>query len=94
MQPQPPQSAAEQPTCHRVRLDSSGRVLLPLGTRTRLGLHQGDELYLTEDEHGCRLRTLDQLVQELQDFVAQHVPLGVSLADELADDRRADAARE
>lgn len=94
MPPPDPDHAAQSPTCYRLRLDSSGRILLPAAARTRLQLLKGDELFLTEDEHGFRLRTLEQLLADLQGLVAAHVPAGVSLADELSAERRVEASRE
>ena len=82
------------PTIHRLRVDTSGRVVLPADLRLRREIAPGDELLLTEEEQGCRLLTLSQAVREAQELFARCVPAGVSLADELIRDRRAEAERE
>jgi hypothetical protein len=41
-----------------------------------------------------RVRTMEQVIKEVQASVRQYVPEGVSLVDELIADRRAEAAAE
>lgn len=82
------------PTTHRVRLDPAGRMLIPARLRQRLNVKEGDTLLLTESESGLRIQTLAEVVKETQDYVRQFIPAGVSLVDELLQERRDEAARD
>jgi predicted oxidoreductase len=42
----------------------------------------------------ARMTTQRERIRQLQAFVRTHVPAGVSMVDELMQDRRAEAARE
>ena len=81
-------------TTTRVRLDHQGRVFIPDGVRDRLGVKEGDEITLVEDDDGVHLRTHEQAIRAIQRLVRQYVPEDVSLSDELIAERRAEAARE
>jgi AbrB family looped-hinge helix DNA binding protein len=81
-------------TTTRVRLDHQGRVFIPDGVRDRLGIKEGDEIALVEDDDGVHLRTHEQAIRAIQQLVRQYVPEDVSLSDELIAERRAEAARE
>jgi AbrB family looped-hinge helix DNA binding protein len=83
-----------QEAVHRGRVDTSGRVMLPAAIRARLSIRAGDEVVIREDDDGLHLLTLDQAVRQLQQLFAAHVPPGVSLANDLLEERRAEAARE
>jgi len=76
------------------RLDSSGRILLPVDLRLELGISQGDELLIVKDQNGLHVETPEQASAALRAYFKALVPAGVSLADELIAERRADAERE
>ena len=63
--------------------------------RAAAGLKPGDELLVEAVGEGelC-LRTREQAIREAQAIVAQYVPKGRDLVQELIDERRAEAARE
>ncbi len=88
------QNGGHRRPVHHARVDSSGRIALPAAARERLAIRGGDELVIREDDDGIRLSTIDQAVRDLQRLFAAHVPPGVSLAEELSAERRAEAARE
>jgi hypothetical protein len=49
---------------------------------------------LDVDAGELRVRSFDAAIRRAQELVAEYVPAGVSLADELIRDRREEAARE
>jgi AbrB family looped-hinge helix DNA binding protein len=79
---------------HRVKVDATGRVVLPVEARQRFGIKPGEELILEADEQGLRLKTVRQAIAEAQALFARFVPPGVSLVEELLAERREEAARE
>lgn len=78
----------------RVRLGSSGQVVLPYAVLKGLGLKEGDTLIATVDDGEIRLMTIPTAVRKAQAIVRQYVPAGVSLVDELLQDRRREVERE
>ena len=87
------QSGEESQVC-RVRLDASGRIVIPATWRERHGLHKGDTILVAEDEQGVHLRTVEQAVREAQSLFVNAAPRERVLSEELIADRRVDAARE
>jgi AbrB family looped-hinge helix DNA binding protein len=78
----------------RARVDSHGRVVIPAEFRRRLGIHEGDTVTLSVEDGELRLITLDEAIRRAQALVAELVPPGVSLVDELLADRRAEVEAE
>jgi AbrB family looped-hinge helix DNA binding protein len=79
---------------YRAKLNDEGRLVIPAACRKRLGMSPGQELLLQISEQGLLVYTPDLALKRLQDWVAVHVPPGVSLVDELIAERRAEAVRE
>ena len=79
---------------NRIRLGADGQLTLPAEARTALGLKDGDTLVLSLDDGEIRLMTIATAVRKAQAIVRQYVPEGVSLVDELLEDRRREVARE
>jgi AbrB family looped-hinge helix DNA binding protein len=79
---------------HNLKVDSSGRIVLPAQTRERLHIAGGDTVIIVEDETGVHLKTRDQLLAEVQAHFAKHVPRGVLLSDEINADRRSETERD
>ncbi len=73
---------------------SNGRVVIPANMRAELGVPDGGKLVARLVDGTVVLEPLDMALKRLQAFVAQHIPPGVSLADELIAERRAEADRE
>jgi bifunctional DNA-binding transcriptional regulator/antitoxin component of YhaV-PrlF toxin-antitoxin module len=67
---------------HRLRLDPSGRVMLPAAVRSAHRLQPGDALLLDDRGDGLRLRTLARALDEAQSFFAGWQP---EIADEPVD---------
>lgn len=83
-----------EPRTYHTKLDGSGRIVLPAELRQRHHLAEGDTLVVIDDEGGLRVKPFDQLVQEAQDYFRRVIPAGVSLSEQLAAERRAEALRE
>ncbi len=76
----------------RVRVTDAGRVVIPAEFRRELGIGEGDEVLFRKDEAGIHISTVAQAIRDAQTLFALHVPKDVSLADELARERRDEAA--
>lgn len=77
------------------RIDKSGRIVLPADASLRKRAKGGDTIVVREDARGeLHLRSMADVVREVQDYFCKLIPPGVSLADELIAERREEAARE
>jgi len=82
-------------TPEEITVGDRGRVVLPASVRSELGLTPGTRLLLsTEDDGSLRLRPYRTVADACLGMLSDLAPDGVSLADELIAERRADAARE
>lgn len=79
---------------YHLQLGSGGCLILPVSLQQQLNLKEGDRLILiVEADKTLRLVSLREQVQKLQGLFKDIAP-GVSLADELIEDRRQEARRE
>jgi AbrB family looped-hinge helix DNA binding protein len=78
----------------RVRVDSAGRVVIPSEFRQSLGITPGEDLILSEDEHGIHLRTFKQAAKRVQELFAPYRKPGRSVVDELIREREEEARQE
>jgi bifunctional DNA-binding transcriptional regulator/antitoxin component of YhaV-PrlF toxin-antitoxin module len=79
----------------KVRLGPDGRVVVPAAIREALSLNEGDVLYASiEGEGEVRLSTPRAAMRRVQAMVREFVPEGVSLVDELLEDRRREVEAE
>ena len=78
----------------KAKVDSQGRVLIPAAIREAMKMKPGGHVAMYLDQDGLHLVTSHIAMERLSREVRKHVPPGVSLADELIADRRAEAARE
>ena len=78
----------------RIRVDESGRVLVPAVFRRALGINRGDVVVLRIEDDELRISTLKQRIARAQRLVRQHVKPGTSVVDELIAERREAARRE
>ena len=82
----------ESDTLH---VDNQGRVLLPAWWRRREGVDPSTELCVAVSEEGALVvETREQGLRRARALLHKYIPEGVSLADELIAERRAEAARE
>ena len=78
----------------RLRVNESGRVVIPASFRKALGINIGDEIVLRIEDDELRITTLKRRLQRAQTLVRKHVKPGTSLVDELIADRREASAHE
>jgi len=71
-----------------------GRVAIPAALREALGLKVGDAVSMRLEGEELRLVNFDTETLRIRERLAQYVPDGVSLVDELIRDRRREAAAE
>ena len=78
-----------------VRLEKTGRVLIPVAVRRQLGLKEGEsDLLLYIDENPVRVGTRAQALARLQAAAARFAKPGESWSQELIEERRREAERE
>jgi bifunctional DNA-binding transcriptional regulator/antitoxin component of YhaV-PrlF toxin-antitoxin module len=76
----------------KVRIDANGKLELPRLLLDALDLKDGDVLLARVDQEGeLQLRTVAAAVRTAQAIVRRFVPEGVSLVDELIEDRQREA---
>lgn len=76
----------------RMRVNESGRMVIPASFRKALGINAGDEVVLRIEDDELRITTLKARLKRAQRLVRKHVKPGTSLVDELIAERR-EAAR-
>jgi AbrB family looped-hinge helix DNA binding protein len=78
----------------KVRLGPDGRVVIPAAFRDVLSLKDGDVLFARLEGGEIHLLTPQAAMRRVQAMVREFVPEGVSLVDELIEDRRREVERE
>jgi AbrB family looped-hinge helix DNA binding protein len=79
---------------YHTKIDSSGRIVIPVEARERRKLEEGDTILLVEDKHGLHVKTLDQALADVQAYYATLAPRERVLSDEINEDRRSEAERD
>ena len=77
----------------KVRLRTGGRVVIPAAFRGALDLKRNEVLFAQIKNGEIHLLTATAAARRAQAIVRQFVPEGVSLVDELIEERRRGAAR-
>ena len=78
-----------------IKIESNGRILLPLALRRELGVENGGTLQLEVEEDGLVLRTRRQMARRAQTLVREFLgDYKGNLVDELSADRREEARGE
>lgn len=54
---------------YNLKVDASGRIVLPSQIRERLNIAGGDTVMIVEDESGVHLKTRDQLIADGQAYL-------------------------
>jgi antitoxin PrlF len=78
----------------KIRLGPDGRIVVPAGFREVLGLKEGDVLFGRLEDGEIHLLTPQTAARRAQSIIRQFVPEGVSLVDELIEDRRREVEHE
>lgn len=73
---------------------SAGRVVLPVELRKEIGIEDGSEVIFSRTEHGIEIRTVEGAIRRVQEICAGYATTGVSLVDELLQERRTEASHE
>jgi AbrB family looped-hinge helix DNA binding protein len=76
-----------------VAVGPQGRLVIPSEIRRQLGIAPGDVLVAIVEDQRLLLEKRDAVLQRARRRFA-HIPAGVSLADELLAERRAEARRD
>jgi len=76
------------------KIGPGGRVVISASLLEIMGLSEGSDVQVVADENEIRIIPRDLVIARIQDLVAQYIPEGVSLVDELIAERRREAARE
>lgn len=84
----------QEETVYHTKIDSSGRIVIPVEARERRKLEEGDTILLVEDKHGLHVKTLDQALTDVQAYYATLAPRERVLSDEINEDRRSEAERD
>jgi AbrB family looped-hinge helix DNA binding protein len=79
---------------YHLKIGDGRRIVLPADVCDSLHLGIGDTVIVAVEENQVTLRSVDSAIARFQALVAQNVPAGVSLVDELIGERRDNARRE
>jgi AbrB family looped-hinge helix DNA binding protein len=79
---------------YHLKVDSSGRIVLPAEARARNHIAEGDTVVIIEDSQGLHVKTHDQVVAEAQAYFANLAPPDVLLSEEILQDRRSEIERD
>ena len=77
-----------------VVLGESGRIVLPTAIRKQFGLKSGDRLTIASGDGQIRIMNRKMALERLRAEIAKRVPAGVSLVDELIQERGEEVRRE
>jgi bifunctional DNA-binding transcriptional regulator/antitoxin component of YhaV-PrlF toxin-antitoxin module len=78
-----------------VRVEKSGRILIPVAVCRKLGLKEGkSDLLLDVDETPVGVMTRAQALARVQEWAARYAKPGRVVSEELIAERRREAARE
>jgi AbrB family looped-hinge helix DNA binding protein len=75
-------------------LAANGRIVIPVAIREELGFKPGETLVMHVEDGALHVESYPALIHRIQQEIAQYIPAGVSLADELIAERREEARRE
>lgn len=76
------------------KVGPGGRIVIPAPMRHELGIEPGDSITLRIEDGDLRIVSRQAALRRIRERLKKKVPPGVSLADELIKERRAEAARE
>lgn len=78
----------------RVKIVEGGKLVIPAPMRRELGIGAGDTVMVDIDNGELRVRSVSKALERARAILRRHIPEGSNLADELIDDRRAEAEHE
>jgi AbrB family looped-hinge helix DNA binding protein len=77
-----------------VKMEKSGRILIPAELRRRLGLAPGSEVLVRVTASGLQLSTREQALGRIHERLRKYIPKGRVLSREILEERREEAALE
>jgi len=77
-----------------VKIIDGGKLIIPAAFRRKLGIDTRDTVVVELGEDGLHVRSLSSAVRLAQQIVREFVPDEADLAEELIEDRRAEAEHE
>ena len=83
-----------EPHTYQMRIGEGRRVVLPPEVCQSLSVTIGDTIVVRLEEDRATLGSVDRTIDRFQKLLANKVPAGVSLVDELLAERAEVAARE
>ena len=78
----------------KTRISPNGRIVIPASIRQHLCVKPGDPVLMEVEDGVLRIESYPTRIARIQRELAQYIPPGVSLADELVAERREEARRE
>jgi AbrB family looped-hinge helix DNA binding protein len=87
-------STVTKSTGAKAKINQNGRIVIPAAIREELGVAPGDTLLMDVVDGVLRIESYPARIRRIQREIAQFIPPGVSLADELIAERREEARRE
>jgi bifunctional DNA-binding transcriptional regulator/antitoxin component of YhaV-PrlF toxin-antitoxin module len=76
------------------KVQDGGRLVVPVELRRQLGLQTGTDVVMDVVDGSLRVRTMQQVIKEVQAVARRYVPEGISVVDEFIAERRAAALAE
>jgi AbrB family looped-hinge helix DNA binding protein len=76
------------------KINANGRIVIPALLRQRMGVAPGDTVMLSEEDGVLRVESHRAVIRRIQKEFEPYREPGVSWADELIAERRAEAKRE
>lgn len=83
-----------QVEAQRVKIVEGGKLVIPALMRRELGIGAGDTVMVDIDNGELRVRSVSKALERARAILRRHIPEGSNLADELIEDRRAEAEHE
>ena len=83
----------KEPSTSTIAVGPQGRLVIPSEIRRQLGIAPGDVLVAIVEDQRLLLEKREAVLQRIRRRFA-HIPAGVSLADEVMAERRAESRRE
>lgn len=80
---------------YALRLEKSGRILIPATVRRRLGLSERSQVIVKVEPSGTiEITSRSQALAKARQEIRKYIPDGRDLVDELIEDRRKEAEQE
>ena len=79
-----------------IRVEKSGRILIPVGVRRKLGIKEGetDIMLKVDDTNSIAISTRAQALERAHSVLSKYVKPGRLVSEELIADREAEAGSE